>query len=520
MSGGGSQALDWLRHAEAAFANRAFADAAAGFERAVAADPALARGWLGLASAQEAAREYGAAIAAWRRLDALAPGEPAIAVNLGKLLHDLGHTTEAVNRFRAAAASTHAAARAMAMANLACIAPEDPALDNDAVRDLRVVWVDEIAATAQKKPPRRPRGPGERLRLGYYGSFFDQRNWMKMYLGVINAHDRERFEINLIVDGAVPTTETGLLDYPDDRIWDVTGVPNATLADLIAEAEIDVLIDMNGYSHQMRLPLPVWRAAPVQLAWLGMYGTTGARDLDAVITDEWALPIGEEGSCVERVRRVPGTYQAFHFFYDAPDVAPMPFLRTGQVTFGGMAPAYKINDGVIASWSRILNGVPGARLLLRNRGMDHASNRLDFLARFAAHGIRPERLILEGGADHDTFLRTYDRVDIALDSFPYNGGTSTAEALWQGVPLLTFNGDRWASRTSRTLLMAAGLGEWVAEDREGFEALATRLGRDPSGLVERRLTQRAKVAASAACDTTALCRALESIYLEESAAKR
>jgi predicted O-linked N-acetylglucosamine transferase (SPINDLY family) len=126
---------------------------------------------------------------------------------------------------------------------------------------------------------------------------------------------------------------------------------------------------------------------------------------------------------------------------------------------------------------------------------------------------------LEGGGEHLDFLRTYDRIDIALDAFPYNGGTSTAEAIWQGVPLLTFNGDRWASRTSRSILMAAGLGHLVAADRQGFEAMAIRLGLAPEGLATSRADLRAKVAASAACDTVGLCRGLEAIYCQELALK-
>jgi predicted O-linked N-acetylglucosamine transferase (SPINDLY family) len=181
--------------------------------------------------------------------------------------------------------------------------------------------------------------------------------------------------------------------------------------------------------------------------------------------------------------------------------------------------AYKITDQVITSWSRILHGVPGSRLLLRNRASDLPSNRADTLARFAANGIDESRLSLEGGGEHLDFLRTYDRIDIALDAFPYNGGTSTAEAIWQGVPLLTFNGDRWASRTSRSILMEAGLGDWAAPDQTAFETMAIGLGRAPAALSEIRAGQRAKVSTSAACDTVALCQALEALYRDEIALK-
>ena len=338
---------------------------------------------------------------------------------------------------------------------------------------------------------------------------------MKMFMGVINAHDRDRFEVHLLATGDLPSAEAGYRDHADDRIWDIGDISNDQLAGHIADARLDVLIDLNGYSDLARMPLLLHRAAPIQLSWANMYATTGFKTVDCVVGDRWTIPPEEELFCVERVRRVPHTYLAFDAFYPVPDVAPPPWPSAGHVTFGSLMSAYKITDQVIASWSRILYGVPGSRLLLRNRAMSHASNRADIAARFAANGIDAARLSLEGGGDHFEFLRTYDQIDIALDAFPYNGGTSTAEALWQGVPLLTFNGDRWASRTSRSILAAAGLGDWVADDQPGFEAMAIGLGLAPEGLAAIRAGLRAKVAASPACDTSGLCRAREAIYTDE-----
>ena len=134
------------------------------------------------------------------------------------------------------------------------------------------------------------------------------------------------------------------------------------------------------------------------------------------------------------------------------------------------------------------------------------------LAQFAARGIAPTRIDLAGRADHFAFLHTYDRIDIALDTFPYNGGTTTTEALWQGVPVLTCNGDRWAARTSRSLLLAAGFADWVAEDIPAFIAMAIKHTQNSAVLATTRHDMRARLAASAACDTETLCRALEAIY--------
>jgi predicted O-linked N-acetylglucosamine transferase (SPINDLY family) len=273
-------------------------------------------------------------------------------------------------------------------------------------------------------------------------------------------------------------------------------------------------VDLNGYSHPSRLPLLLHRAAPVQVAWNGMFATTGFPHLDALVGDAWAIPPEEERFCTEPLRRVAQTYLPFAMFYATPPVAPPPCLRNGHVTFGSFASAYKITAPTIGLWAAVLRACPDARLLLRNRALDHASNRADLLGRFAAQGIAAQRLTLLGGAPHADFLRGYDEVDIALDSIPYNGGTTTVEALWQGVPVLTTIGDRWAGRTSRSILMAAGLPHFVAPDAAGLVALAARLAADPPALAAQRATQRDRIAASPAADPAALCRELEALYLD------
>jgi protein O-GlcNAc transferase len=477
----------------------------------------LFEAWYGLGFALGSLQAHGAAIEALRAALALQPDAARLRVNLGESLFALGQVSEAIRQYERAAAEGDPAARELAVRNIACIAPGDPALDNLAILRVRQRWAE--AAAALIRPIRPDWRPGKKLRIGYLSSFFGERNWMKMFMGPINAHDRDRFEVHLIATGGLPATESGYRDYRDDRIWDVGDITNAELAGHIADARLDILVDLNGYSDLARMPVLLHRAATIQIGWANMYATTGFPTVDCVIGDSWTIPPEEERFCIERVRRVPLTYLAFDVFYPVPDVTPPPWLSAGYVTFGSLISAYKITDQVVQSWSAILRGVPGSRLLLRNRALDEASGRADFLARFTANGIDPARLLLEGGGEHLDFLRTYDRIDIALDAFPYNGGTSTAEAIWQGVPLLTFNGDRWASRTSRSILMAAGHGHWAAADRLGFEAMAIRLALAPEGLAAIRAGQRAKVAASAACDTVALCRALEAIYCEEVAGR-
>jgi protein O-GlcNAc transferase len=254
----------------------------------------------------------------------------------------------------------------------------------------------------------------------------------------------------------------------------------------------------------------------VQLAWFNSFATSGLACFDGIIGDDTVIPADEEAFYTERVLRVPGTYLAFEVFHAVPDVAPPPCnANQGRLTFGSLASAYKLNDLTLDIWARILRSAPTSRLLIRASTLAEPSNCDHLRARLADRGVAGERVDLEGGAAHFDFLRSYDRIDIALDTFPYNGGTTTTEALWQGVPVLTYVGDRWVARTSASLLRAAGLDDWVARDEDDLLAKASALARDPATparLAALRAGMRARLAASAACDTAGLCRALEQIY--------
>jgi protein O-GlcNAc transferase len=451
---------------------------------------------------------------ALRHVLALRPDAAGARCNLAEVLFQLGEADLAAAEYARAADQGDEEVRALALGTLACIAPGCPGLDNAAVLALRRRWAAMAGRDIQPLGPA-PARAGDKLRIGYVSAHFGARNWMKPVWGVINRHDRARFEIHLISDGADPSAASGYVDHPEDRIWPVAGMANGELARRVREAGLDVLVDLSGYSHPPRLPLFLYRPAPQQIAWFNMYATSGLDAFDVLVGDAAVLPSEEERHYCERIVRVPGSYLAFEVGYPVPDVAPPPAQRNGWLTFGCLGSAHKITDPVVAAWSRILLGAPASRLLVRNQLLDDASNRLALMARFARHGVSPERLTLRGGAEHFDFLRGYDEIDVALDTFPYNGGTTTTEALWQGVPVLTFNGDRWASRTSRSLLLAAGLDGWVTDDAAGYVEAAVRLALaedTPARLAALRRDMRARLAASPVCDTAGLCRSLEQLY--------
>jgi predicted O-linked N-acetylglucosamine transferase (SPINDLY family) len=467
--------------------------------------------WYGLGCVLLARRAYGEAARALQRAVDLRPTDEA-RHNLGSALFELGQADQALALLREAARSPDPAIAASARRSVACIIPGADAADHAAVLAARREWARALPSPSPRRPPR-PRGG--KLRIGYMSAFFGARNWMKPVFGVINRHDRSRFEIHMFSDGEDPSEASGYRDCATDYVHAIRGLDHARVAAAIAGAGIDVLVDLNGYSLQDRLAAPAARPAPAVVGWFNMFATTGIDAFDWLVGDAAVIRPEEEAFYSERVHRVPGSYLAFEVGYETPPVAPPPCLASGRLTFGCLGSQYKLTDGTLAAWAEILRAAPGADLFVKNAALSDASAREHLLGRLAALGVGPERVRLDGRSEHFEFLRAYDQVDVALDTFPYNGGTTTSEALWQGVPVAAFDGDRWASRTSASLLRAAGLQDWVADDRDGYCVAAVRLALDPATpamLAAMRTEMRARLRASAACDAAGLCSCLERFY--------
>jgi len=507
------------KHADALRLNDQPLKSAAEYRRALGLDAAIFDAWLGLGAADLALGAYGDAAQSFRRALALPGNTPRAHYGLGVTLFYLGEVDAALEHFRQAAEAPDPELRSKALGTIACIVPGSTCADNASVLEDRRTWARLLAAAqgpARHSSPRQPT-PGGQIRVGYCSKFFHARNWMKPVWGVINHHDRSVFEIHLFSDGTLPSAESGYQADPRDHVHDTSGLSNADLASLVERAGIDVLVDLNGYSFQRRLGVFMRRPAPVNIAWFNFYATSGTDAFDYIIGDAAVIPPAEEQYYCERVLRVPGSYLAFSVPYSAPAVASPPCLAEGNITFASLCSQHKINDDVVAAWAAILRQAPAAKLFLKNAELGDPTNRAAMHQRFSRLDIAPDRVLLDGPDEHETFLAAYGKADIALDTFPYNGGTTTMEALWQGVPVLTFNGDRWASRQGRSLLLAAGLDEWCTPDRDAYIARAVGLARSPATAAELaslRSTMRERLTRRPVCDSAGLCRALEGIYRE------
>ncbi len=281
-----------------------------------------------------------------------------------------------------------------------------------------------------------------------------------------------------------------------DNWHSVLGIGDESVCERIREDGIDILIDVSGHTLYNRLPMFAWKPAPVQVTWLGYFATTGVASIDYLLADPWTLPESEEVNFTEKIIRLPETRLCFTPPEDLVEIASLPALSKGYITFGCFNTLPKMNDAVVELWSKVLKAVPNGKLFLMANQLREASVQQETTMRFLAHGIDGERLILKGGVPRSDYLATYNQIDIALDPFPYCGGTTTVEALWMGVPVLTLAGEHFLSRQGVGLLMNAGLPEWVAVDHGDYVARAVSHAGDLQTLAALRERLRNQVLAS------------------------
>ncbi|MGU7769496.1 tetratricopeptide repeat protein [Burkholderia sp. MR1-5-21] len=283
-------------------------------------------------------------------------------------------------------------------------------------------------------------------------------------------------------------------------------------AELIHDDKIDILIDLSGHTAKTGLPTFAWKPAPVQATWLGFFATTGVPTMDYIIGDQYVLPADEEDHFVEKPWRLPDGYLCFTTPTDDVAVEALPMLANGFVTFGCFNKLSKMNDDVVAVWAKLLRAAPTARLMLKSHELNTDTARDATIRQFADHGIEPERLILQGQSSRADYFAQYNKIDVALDPFPYNGGTTTVEALWMGVPVVARHGDRFSAHMSEGILHHVGHPEWIADDDEAYIAKALELVSDPARLAEIRSGLRAELTASPLCDAPRFARKLEDAF--------
>jgi predicted O-linked N-acetylglucosamine transferase (SPINDLY family) len=298
-----------------------------------------------------------------------------------------------------------------------------------------------------------------------------------------------------------------------DSWHDIFYLSDEELVALVREMQIDILVDLSGHTAFHRLLAFARRPAPVQAEWIGYFHSSGLSSIDYFITDPFTSPAGSGQRFTETPVYLPHTRFCYGPPAYAPEVGPLPAQKNGYVTFGSFNRLPKLTGEAVNAWSQILRCVPGSRLVIKSGALSEPLVQSRLRARFAQHGVAEECLDLRMGSNHPEMLAEYGDIDIALDTFPFNGGMTTLEALWMGVPVLTIAGDTVVSRQTVSALANIGLAEELAfADAAAYIAGAVALASDGVRLAALRQQLRPRMAASPLRDAAQFTRDLEALY--------
>jgi protein O-GlcNAc transferase len=482
-------------------------------EKALALRPDFADPYNNLGNALRAKGRTTEAIEAYRRATALNPNLGPTYGNLANALSDQGEVKAAEEAYRDSVRLQPDAPQAHSnfLTHLnACdyYTPEQIFAEHQKWNELHARRL-IVSKTHTNLPD-----PERRLRIGYVSPDFRQHSVAYFAQTFLSKHDHERFEIYCYADEHLTDATTQQLRGYADHWRTITPLSDAQLADLVRQDEIDILIDLTGHTAGNRLLAFAQKPAPIQISYLGYPATTGLSAMDYRITDALADPPGEtERFHTENLIRLPNCFLCYRISDDLPAINPHASSQEAPLTFGCFNNLVKLSDSTLHLWSKVLAAIPNSRLVLKFRSLADEGSRQLVTDRLKSHGIPPHQLdFLPHTKSYLDHLNDYNRVDIALDPFPYNGTTTTCEAFAMGVPVITLAGQTHAARVGVSLLTNAGYPELIAASPNDYIDIARRLAADPSALAQLRTGLRDRLRSSPLCNETSFTRSLESAY--------
>jgi protein O-GlcNAc transferase len=482
------------------------------YRKAIALKPDSAEAHVNLGNALREAGQLDAAIAAYRQAIARRPDYAEASNNLGDALKDIGQLDEAIAAFRQAI--TLKPDFADAHSNLVLALNYHAGHNAEAIAEEHRRWNLQHAEPLRQliRPLKNNRDPDRRLNVGYVSADFRNHSVSRFLLPLFRHHDHNAYRIVCFSDVRNEDATTQNLRACADEWHKIAGFADQRVADLIREKQIDILVDLAGHTAGNRLRVFARQPAPVQVTYLGYPATTGLSQMDYRLTDALADPPGKTESLhSEKLWRLP----VCNWCFDEPENAPpvRSSRADGPICFGTFNNFAKASPAVMELWAAILKATPSSRLMIKSQALAEPDVRLRITQFFDSRGVQPDRLDLRGGEpDFRSHLEVYNQLDIALDSFPYHGTTTTCEALWMGVPVVSLAGPSHVSRVGVSLLSAVGLPELIAQSEEEYVAIAVALAADLPRLAELRQALRRRMRSSPLMDEPRFARDIEAAY--------
>jgi protein O-GlcNAc transferase len=491
-------------------ARRDFTAAIESYGKALDIDPNNHDGYNNLGATLWAAGRPDEALQALQRAIELRPNSSAAHNNLGNVLKDTGCMDAAIAAFRRAVEL--APQDSQPHSNLLYALSFHPDYDDFAILREAGQWARAHAAQerAPAPPGTRKNGANRKLHIGYVSPDFREHCQSLFTLPLLSHHDRAGFKIHCYAQLPGPDATSRRIEELADVWRPIQGAGDAAVESMIRADDIDILVDLTMHMSNGRPLLFARKPAPVQVAWLAYPGTTGQPAMDFRLTDPWLDPADGDVSCYSECSiRLPDTFWCYDPGIDTPAVNALPALTAGYVTFGCLNNFCKVSDMSLRSWGHVMAATPRSRLILLAPQGAHRARVSEVLHEFA---VEPDRIEFVPYQPRRTYLETYRRIDLCLDTLPYNGHTTSLDAYWMGVPVITRIGRTVAGRAGWSQLNNLGLPELAASDDATFVDKAVAAANDLTALAALRSGLRERMRASPLMDAVAFAAAMESTY--------
>jgi len=486
-----------------------FEQAVAAYDRALQLDPRFVAALNNRGVALEILGRVAEAVATYRNALSIAPNVAEVHANVGSALKELCEFDQAVAHYRRALELSPGFTRAHS-ALLFCL-NYHPQIGMEELFEEYKAWNERHAEPLRHEwvPHDNERDPNRRLRIAYFSPDLRQHSVRHFAEPLFLNYNSQAFEFYCYADIGQPDSVTRRFQDYFHHWVDVAGMSDAAMAAHIRADGIDVLVDLAGHSAGNRLLVFARKPAPVQVSWLGYGYTSGLRAIDYFLATDSLVPAGCEQYFSEAIYRLPRTPYCYLPPPNMPDVEPLPARQKGFVTFACFSRSLRLNDRVVETWCRILQAIPKSILMLNCKTFVDPAARSLFASRFKRCGVDPDRVKLVFTTPQTATWAAYNTVDIALDPFPHNAGTTTVEALWMGVPVLTLAARPPLGTIGATVLGLLGMNDWIAKDEGAYVRIAVQASRDLQTLGTLRNGLRKRMEASALCDGVTFARDVE-----------